>query len=83
MQLGVDICGRGYSQIDRIGADDPQLVRQLDVGGVGDGDLETALLDPVRKRADPRQDVQRDRIGGIRVDLLGAEVDQRQAVELR
>jgi hypothetical protein len=50
MQLGVDICGRGYSQIDRIGADDPQLVRQLDVGGVGDGDLETALLDPVRKR---------------------------------
>ena len=82
VQLGVDVGCGGNAQVDRIGADDPQLVGELDVRRIGDRDLQAAVFEPVRKRSDSRQDVQWDRLGGVRLDVLDAEVDQRQPVEL-
>ena len=68
----------GDAEVDRIGADDAQLVGQLNVGRIGDRNLQSAVLDPIRKSSDPRQDVQRDRLGGVRLDALDPKVDQRQ-----
>ena len=81
-ELGVDVGGGGDAQVDRIGADDAQLVGQLDVGWIGDSDLQPAVFDQVRKGSAPRQDVQGDRFGSVRLDALGAEVDHRKPVEL-
>ena len=60
MKFGVDVGGGGDAKIDRIGADDAELVGQLDVGWIDDGNLQPVVFDPVRKRTDPRQDVERD-----------------------
>ena len=82
MELGVDVGGGGNAEVDRVGADDAQLVGELNVGRIDDRNLQPAVFDPVRKGSDPRQDVQRDRLGGVRLDALDAKVDQRQPVAL-
>ena len=66
VELCVDVGGEGDAEVDRIGADEAQLVGQLDIGRIGDRDLEPAFFDPVRKGSDPRQDVQGHRLGGVR-----------------
>jgi hypothetical protein len=70
------------SQVDRILADDAQLVHQLKVGWIDDRNLQASVFEPVRQGADPQQNVQRDRFGGVRLDPLDAEVDLWQAVAL-
>ena len=79
MKLGVNVRGGGDAEVDRIGADDAQLVGQLNVGGIDDCNLQPALFDPVRERSDPQQDMQRDGLGGLRLDVLDAEVDHAAA----
>ena len=60
MKLGVDVGGGRDAKIDRISADDAKLVGQLNVGWIDDGNLQPVVFDPVRKGADPQEDVQRD-----------------------
>ena len=82
MKLGVNVRDGGDTEVDRIGADDAQLVGQLNVGWINDRNLQPALFDPVRKGSDPQQDMQRDRFSGLRLDVLDPEVDHRQPVGL-
>ena len=81
MKFGVDVGGGSDAKIDRIGAT-MRSSCELNVGWIDDGNLQPVRLDPVRKLTDPQQDVQRDRLGSLRLDALDAEVDQRQPVGL-
>jgi hypothetical protein len=81
-QTGVDVGCRGNTQVDRIGADHAQLVGQLDVGWIGDRDLQPACFDPVRNGSDPHQNVQGNRLGSVRLHALDAKVDHREPVTL-
>ena len=53
VQLRVDVRGGGNTEVDRVGADEAELVGELDVGRIDDGDLQPTVFDPVRKRGDP------------------------------
>ena len=53
MELGVDVCDGRNPQVDRILADDTQLVHQLKIGWIDDRNLQPSVFEPVRKGSDP------------------------------
>ena len=61
---------------------EPELVEALHVLRIGDRDLQRAVLEGERDRADALQDRQRDELARFRIDAGLREVDQRQVVLL-
>ena len=82
LDLGQDVGARGDEELDRMARRESELVEALHVLRIGDRDLQRAVLERERDRADTLQHRQRDELAGVRVDAGFGEVDQRQVVLL-
>ena len=73
-----DVLARGDAELERMAGGEPELVEAVQVRRVTHGNLEAAVLEGIRDRADSLEHVQRQLSRGVLVDRDDREVDERE-----
>ena len=79
-QLEIDVERRRDREVERVVADEAQLVDGRDLARIGDRDLQPAVDDAIGDRAGANEEIEREHLRCQAVDLGGTQVDEVQRV---